>query len=117
MAFLFFGTLCILAIWRQKIVITCFFGGLSFLGMALLLLPGPLSPVYDGWLRIAHWVGRMTTLLILTLAYYVVITPSGLIKRLFGGRPLPFAPDRNAQSYWIKRTEPAQPRDRFYKRY
>ncbi len=117
MAFLFFGTLSILAIWREKIVIACVFGGLSSLGMALLLLPGPLSPVYDRWLRIAHWVGRMTTLLILTLAYYVVLSPAGRIKRLFGGRPLPVAPDGSVSSYWVKRTEPAQPIDRFYKRY
>jgi hypothetical protein len=53
----------------------------------------------------------------LTAVYWVVITPTALLKRLLGGRPLPLRPDRGALSYWIERSEPAQPRERFSKRY
>jgi len=116
-AFLIFGALCTLGFWRGKVVLTYFFGLLSLLGMGLLLLPAPLGPIYRAWLKVAHAVGRIITTLILTLTYYLVIIPSALIKRLFGGAPLPVKPDKNALSYWVARTEPVQPKERFLKRY
>lgn len=116
-ALLFFGILCALGAWRQKIIITYFFGTLSVIGFGLFLLPAPLRPIYDGWLKVAHLIGRMITTIILTLAYYLVITPSAWIKRVFGGRPLPVRPDKDVASYWVVRTEPAQPKGRFIKRY
>jgi hypothetical protein len=62
-------------------------------------------------------LARVVSTLILTLAYYLVLTPSALIKQLFGGRPLPVKPDKTVSTYWIDRTEPAQPKERFLKRY
>ena len=116
-ALIFFGILFGLGLWREKVAITYFFGLLALLGLGFLLLPSLLKPLYDGWLKIAHLIGRLITLIILTLAYYLVITPSGLIKRVFGGRPIPTSPDKNASSYWVARPEPVQPRERFMKRY
>lgn len=116
-ALLFFGCLFVLGLWRQKAIVTYFFGTLSLLGLGLFLLPGPLRPIYDGWLKIAHFIGRLITTIVLTLAYYLVITPIALVKRLFGGRPLPTKPDKGISSYWVTRLEPVQPKDRFIKRY
>jgi len=56
-------------------------------------------------------------MIVLTLAYYIVITPTALAKRLISGRPLPTAPDKGLSSYWVSRPEPAQPKERFIKRY
>jgi hypothetical protein len=116
-AFIFFGSLCTLGLWTKKPVPTYLFGSLSLLGLGFILIPARLKPVYNAWLKVAHVIGRIITTLILALAYYLVITPSALIKRLFGGRPLPVKPDKNAKSYWVTRTEPAQPKERFLKRY
>ena len=116
-AFLFFGILCGLGIWKEKFLLTYLFAFLSVLGLGFIAAPGPLRPVYKAWLRLAHFISRVITNVILVLIYYLVITPSGLIKRLFGGKPLPVRPDKNISSYWVKRSEPAQPRDRFFKRY
>ncbi|MGD9034830.1 MAG: hypothetical protein PVH02_19335 [Desulfobacteraceae bacterium] len=116
-AFVFFGCLCALGLWRQKPVAIYLFGVLSLLGMGFIWLPSPLKPVYDAWLRIAHLIGRAVTIVMLTLAYYLVITPSALIKRIFGGRPLPIRPDKELASYWVTRPEPAQPKERFIKRF
>jgi hypothetical protein len=55
--------------------------------------------------------------LVLALAYFLVITPSAWLKRLFGGRPLPVRPDPKASSYWVERDEGAQPNERFLKRF
>jgi hypothetical protein len=59
----------------------------------------------------------VVTGLMLTLAYFLVITPAAWLKRIFGGRPLPLKPDREASSYWVEREEAAQPRERFLKRF
>ena len=116
-ALLFFGSLCGLAVWREKTFLIGFFGGLALVGCVLFLFPVRARPVYRGWLKVAHGIGRGVTLVMLTLAYFLVITPSAWIKRIFGGRPLPLKPDRQAASYWVERTEPAQPRERFLKRF
>ncbi len=116
-ALIFFGCLCALGIWLEKPFPTYLFGILSALGLGFILFPHQLRPVFVAWLKIAHFLGRVVTTLMLTLAYYLVITPAALIKRIFGGTPLPIKPDKNASSYWVNRTEPNQPKERFLKRY
>ena len=76
-----------------------------------------MSPVHRVWLKIANIVGKCTTIIILTIAYYFVVTPVALIKYIFSGRPILVNQDKKKSSYWITRDEPAQPRDRFIKRY
>ncbi len=116
-AFVFFGIFFGIALWRQKDIAGYFFGALSFLGLCFVLFPGPLKPVYTRWLLIAHLIGTVMTSLILTLTYYLMITPTAWIIRLIKGRPLPVSSDKTAPSYWVERSEPAQPRERFLKRY
>ena len=116
-AFVFFGGLSGIGFWANKAVPTYLFGTLSVIGCGFILMPYRLKPVYAVWLKIAHFVGKVVTTLVLALAYYFVITPAALLKRLFGDRPLPVKPDKNTPSYWVARTEPAQPKERFIKRY
>jgi hypothetical protein len=87
------------------------------LGFGFILLPSQLRPVYALWIKFAHLIGKVITVFILILAYYLVITPSALLKRVFGGAPLPAKPDKKASSYWVTRSEPVQPLERFIKRY
>ena len=116
-AFIFFGCLCTLGVYLHKPIPAYLFGGLTILGLGFIVIPVQLKPVYVAWLEIAHFIGKIITILILTLAYYLVITPSALLKRIFGGAPIPTKPGKNINSYWVKRTETAQPRERFLKRY
>jgi len=116
-ALIFFGSLCALGMWRQKPIPIYLFGTLATLGLGFLLIPGPLRPLYKGWLRVAHFIGKTITVILLSVAYYLVITPSAMIKRVFGGRPLPVKPSKKLTTYWVERSEPAQPRDRFTKRF
>jgi len=116
-ALFFFGALCALGFWLQKPVPTYLFGFLSILGFGFILFPFRLRFVYAGWLKIAHLIGRIITTLILTLAYYTVITISAFIKRLFGGRPLPVRPDKKVSSYWVTREKAVQSKEQFLKRF
>jgi drug/metabolite transporter (DMT)-like permease len=116
-ALIFFGLLCGLGVWTKKPLPTYLFGFLSMLGFSFIVAPSRLRPIYGTWLKITHFLGRVVTTVILTLAYYLVITPAALVKRLFGGSPLPFKPDKDCPSYWVTREESAQPRERFLKRF
>jgi hypothetical protein len=116
-AFILFGSLCAFGIWREKLLPTYLFGALSVLGLGFICAPMILKPVFTAWQQIAFLVGRTVTILMLILFYYLMITPSGLIKRLMGGRPLPLNPNKKVSSYWVKKPEPAQAKERFLKRY
>jgi hypothetical protein len=116
-AFIFFGLLSALALWRQHEAIIYLFGLLSTFGLLLLMFPKGLQPIYNGWLKIARFIGKISTIIVLTLAYYIVITPFGLIKRAVSGPPIPTSPDKSMTSYWVSRAEPTQPKERFIKRY
>ncbi len=52
------------------------------------LVPGRLGPVYRGWMGLAHLLSRVTTPIFLGVVYFLVMTPIGLLRRLFGRNPL-----------------------------
>jgi hypothetical protein len=97
-AFAIFGGLLF---WRDKpFWIYLEFVAAAFI-LAALLVPGLLRPVERIWMKVAHILGIVMTHIILTLAYFLVITPIGLIMRLFGRDPMRRKFDRSASSYWI----------------
>src|SRR5512139_4035474 len=48
-----------------------------------LLFPTILGPVHRGWMKFAAVLAHVNTRIILTLLYYVVITPVGFIMAFF----------------------------------
>lgn len=58
------------------------------LSVAGLLAPGFLTPVYHAWMGLARVISKVTTPIFLGIVYYLVITPMGLLMRLFGRQPL-----------------------------
>ena len=113
----FFGALSLTAWWLERSAPLYFFGALSLLGLGFLLAPAFLKPVWLGWQKVARRIGTAVTLTILTLFYILVMTPAAFLKKTFGGAPLPLEPDPAAPTYWVPRSEPAQPKERFAKRY
>ncbi|MBF0311333.1 MAG: hypothetical protein HQL56_17595 [Magnetococcales bacterium] len=76
-----------------------------FLGAAL-AFPRQLAPLNRLWTRFGALLHRLTTPLILGVIFFLVVTPIGLIMRLFGKNPLALQVDRTATSYWILRKPP-----------
>jgi len=77
-------------------------------GIALLLgvfMPWLLKPVFHGFTRVAHAIGWFNTRVILTLVYYVILTPIGLLMKVFRKDPLDRRVGGDAESYWIKRAD------------
>lgn len=56
--------------------------------------------------KLTQAIGESITGLMLSIVFYVVITPMGLIMRLFSKDPLDRRIEKEKDSYWIKK-EPA----------
>ena len=85
--------------------------GMILLGLAGLFLllagvaPRALAPVERYWMAFAERLGAVMTRVILTLTFYLVITPIGLLLRVMGKDLLHLRDDRDRESFW----EPAEP--------
>jgi len=51
--------------------------------------------------------------LVLSLVFFVVVVPVGLVFRLFGRDPLQLRIDRNASTYWQSKKQPRDVRSYF----
>lgn len=66
-----------------------------------LVLPGLLRPLYRLWMMLAVVLGFVMTRIILTVVFFAVVTPIGLVMRVLGRDPLVKQPDPQADTYWI----------------
>ncbi len=76
-------------------------GLLLLLGM---LAPRLLGPAYPVWMALALVLGTVMTAVLLTLVFYLVVTPIGLLMRAVGKDPMHRTPDASQETYWIERT-------------
>jgi hypothetical protein len=90
------------AAWRDAATLA---GTLATIGVALLVagavVPSRLGPVERAWMALAHAISRVTTPVVMSVAWLLVITPSGLLRRALGGNPLHHLPREG--SYWKRR--------------
>ena len=77
----------------------------AFLAAAA-LRPKFLAPLNRIWTVIGLFLHRIANFVILSLLFYLVITPTGLMLRLFGKDPLRLRFEPGARSYWIERQPP-----------
>ncbi len=66
-----------------------------------LCAPRLLKHVHKVWMTFGMSVGWVMTRVILSILFYLVVTPTGLIARLFGKDFLDIKYDKNAKSHWI----------------
>ncbi|MFC1513539.1 SxtJ family membrane protein [candidate division KSB1 bacterium] len=67
--------------------------------------PKFILPLYKIWMRFALIIGHIVSTIIITLLFYLVLTPTGIILRLTGKDFLNSTFDRKLSSYWTKRSE------------
>jgi len=97
--------------WRQHSA------GLLLISIAaLLLLAGGLAPsslkwVHGPWMVGSLALGWIVTRILLTLVFFLVITPIGLLQRLLGKSAIQVAFTTNSASYWQRRTASPVPED------
>ena len=67
------------------------------------IAPTLLRPIYVGWMKFAFILGWVNSRIILSLIFYLLFTPIGLIMRLFGRDALDRRMSGKSDSYWVKR--------------
>ncbi len=86
-------------------------------GFAVLgtLLPIVLKPVFYIWMGFALALGFVMTRVLLTIFFFVVLTPVALFFRIIGRDALNRKLDPQAASYWIEKEYLIEDRSRFEK--
>lgn len=96
--------------WRGHTIAPFVMGGIgALLVLGAVVLPGRLAPIHRAWMRLALLLSKVTTPIFMGLVYFVVLTPTGLLIRLFGRNPLK-TPQQDG-SYWVTRSTAKQASD------
>jgi len=77
-------------------------GALSFFTIAV-IRPKLLEPLNFLWFKLGMLLGAIIAPLVMILVYFCVVTPTGLLMRLFGKDPLLLKRDPTAKTHWIER--------------
>ena len=75
--------------------------------------PKILAPLNRLWFRFGLLLHTIISPLIMGMLFYLAVTPTGLILRLFGKDLLRLKFDLKAGSYWVKRDPPGPQRGSF----
>ena len=92
-----------LLMYRNKPAYPYFIGVSALLLLLAFAAPKALKHFYIAWMSLAAVLGFIMTRLILSILFYIIITPIGLILRLTGKDLLDMKWDKKKNSYWIKR--------------
>ena len=105
----------LLFLWKEKDFYPYFLitgGGLILTG---LLVPSVLRPLQKIWMALSIVLGWVMTRVILVVLFFLVITPIGIMGKLFGKRFLAIKRDKTTRSYWNYR-KPEERRREDYER-
>lgn len=89
-----------LLFWKDRASFKIFLAIGTVLIASGIVLPVILKPVYRVWMTFAIILGWFMTRAILFLLFYGVLTPIGLIMRLFGKQFLDLKLDKEKSTYW-----------------
>jgi hypothetical protein len=82
-----------------------------------LMVPAALKPLYGLWMKFAMVLAWVNTRIILSLTYFLVFTPIGLILKLLGKDLIKEKWDPKATTYWIERERTPFDPSRYEKQY
>ena len=71
---------------------------------AAVIYPKILKLLNKVWMGLAIVLGFVMSRIILTILFYLVLTPIGLLAKLLGKKFMNLKYDKSAESYWEKRT-------------
>jgi hypothetical protein len=90
--------------WRGWMGAASIGGGIGgILVLAAALIPARLGPVQRAWMGFALALSRVTTPVFMSLVFFTVLTPVGLLKRRFRGNAI--LRPRTGATYWVTRPD------------
>jgi hypothetical protein len=90
--------------------------GVCLVGLGL-LLPSVLLPLQKVWMTLAVLMGWVMTRVILSVLFFLVLTPIALVAKVAGKRFLDRRHGESADSYWRPREDHSAGRERYEKQY
>ena len=73
-----------------------------------------LTPFNKLWMRLGTLLGIIVSPIVMGVVYFGIITPIGLIMKLFGKDVLNLKLDKNKKTYWtLKKKIPSKMKDQF----
>ena len=102
--------------YENKLFLNFFYVSIFFISMGL-ILPKSLKPIYLIWMTFAVVLGWLMTRLILSLLFYVVISPIKLFAKIIGKSFLEISISNNVNSYWNHRISEIEKNQDFTKQY
>ena len=103
--------------WKEKEsfqILLAFGVTLCILGI---VIPFILKPIYWVWMIFATILGWIMTRVILSLLFYTIFTPIGLILRFFRKQFLELRWDKSKESYWNFRTNEHLKKENYEKQF
>jgi hypothetical protein len=108
-AFLLIGLLAYLKGWSAGTEFVS--GGAGILLIVLgLILPAALKRIHKVWMGFAIVLGSIVSRIILTILFFVIISPIAVIARMMGKKFIQQHRNPSGGSYWIRR-DPARTMD------
>ncbi len=78
----------------------------AILSLIALTMPHILQPVYHWWMKLAHILGWINTRILLSIVFFVIFLPVGIILRLLGKDPMARKLDQDLNSYRVESKSP-----------
>jgi len=90
-------------VWNWEFLPNWIFIGIGiFIGFWALIGPDSMGGLYRGWMYVALRIGNVINAFILSIVFYLVMMPMGLVMRLAGKDPLRLKLDSQAKSYRVE---------------
>ncbi len=114
----FFGVIGFIAVWRFDAwtLATVLWVSATTITVAYYLLPPIQKPLVVGWMYAMLPIGLTTSFALMLLTYYVVLTPIGLLLRLFHINFFDKTPDQQVKSYWTTHQTPSK-KQRYFQQF
>lgn len=97
------GLLGLLFLWRGKSFYLYFLLTSALLILNGLIKPALLKPIQKVWMSFAVIMGWFMARVILTVLFFLIVTPIGIIFKLLRKDIIGVKIDKEAESYWAKK--------------
>ena len=97
--------------WSSEVVIGLFVASLVVAVVAI-VIPAALAPFNKAWFQLGLLMGKVVSPIVLGVIFFLLLTPVGLITRLFGRDELRLK-RKPVSSYWVDRSPPGPAGDTF----
>ena len=112
-----FILLGVLLLFRHRSSYLVFCGAGALLAAFGVIWPRALKYVYIAWMALAFTLGFVMSNVILTLFFFLFVTPIGLLARLFQKDFLARKCDKRLASYWIQCRSEVKPANTYERQF